>query len=145
MKTVRITACSTKISLENAWNLITDIEKYPQRVKYVKKVKVYGRGVGAFWEDITSILWIPIKIQHTITAYKKNKEYSFTIPLSFGGRMTQKYMLLKENPKKIIVKGLITYDLGSKILNDTIGTILKPRLKKMLISSLQGVGAEIIN
>lgn len=143
MKTIKVTAKSNKISLENAWSLITEIEKYPSRVKFVKKVKVYGRGEGSRWDDVTTILWVPLTMHHTVTSYKKNKEYSFKIPLGLGGKMRQKYILIKETPNTIKVDGSITYDLGSKLLNKTIGIILQRRLKKMLVSSIQNIGGEV--
>lgn len=144
MKTVKVETQTKNLSLEKAWELITDIEKYPQRVRYVKKVKVRGAGVGSQWEDLTTILWIPIKMQHTITSFKKNKEYGFTIPLSFGGIMKQNYIISKEKQNAVTIKGSITYDLGNKFLNNTIGSILNRRLKKMLLTSIRNIDREVL-
>lgn len=142
MRTLTITARSKNIPLEKAWDLVTDIEKYPQRVKYVKKVKSYGTGIGSQWDDVTTILWIPLRMRHTVKSIEKNKEYSFVIPLHFGGYMEQKYTLSWEDDKSI-TRALIKYDLGNKFLNATIGSILKKRLKNMLISSFQKTGGEV--
>lgn len=142
MKKLKIAARSKNISIEKAWEIVTDIKKYPQKVKYVKKVEVYGVGEGSQWDDITQILWIPIKIRHTVTSVIKNREYVFAIRLYFGGVMKQKYTLSKEN-NETIIQGIITFDLGSKLINNTLGVILKHRLKKMLISSFQIFGGEV--
>ncbi len=144
MKTVNVVAQTKNLSLDSAWKLITEIEKYPQRVKYVKKVKVYGAGVGSQWEDLTTILWIPLTMRHTITSFKKNEEYGFTIPLSFGGVMKQNYIISKEKRDAVTIKGSITYDLGNKFLNNTIGSILNRRLKKMLLSSIRNIDGEVL-
>ncbi len=143
MTTITVTALSKNITLEKAWEFLTDIEKYPQRVKYLKKVKIYGTGKGSRWDDITTILWIPLKMRHTVTAYEKYHHYCFELPLFFGGTMKQEYLLSEKNRNDTIIKSTITYDLGNKFLNNTIGTILKYRLKKMLESSIKNTGAEI--
>lgn len=136
MNTIKITLQSKNLTLEKAWKLITEIEKYPQKVKYVKKVEIYGEGVGSKWDDTTTILLIPLKMRHTITSWDKNKEYSFNIPLYFGGYMKQKY-ILSQKDKIVIIEGLITYDLGNNFLNKTIGAILSRRLKTMVLSSFE--------
>jgi ribosome-associated toxin RatA of RatAB toxin-antitoxin module len=141
MKKLKVAGRSKNISIEKAWQIVTDIEKYPQRVKYVKKVEIYGIGEGSQWDDITQILWIPIKIRHTVTSAIKNKEYEFSIRLYFGGTMKQKYTLSKEN-QETIIQGIIIFDLGNKLINNTLGVILKHRLKKMLVSSFQIFGGE---
>lgn len=133
---------SKNISLEKAWDLITDIEKFPQRVKYVKKVKAFGTGVGSEWDDITTILWIPMRMRHTVKSFDKNKEYSFIIRFLSNGYMEQKYAISQKEGKAII-QALVTYDLGNKLLNMTLGSILKKRLENMLVSSFQKLGAEV--
>lgn len=143
MKTINITLHLKNMPLNKAWDMITDIEKYPQRVKYVKKVKVYGAGLGSEWDDVTTILWIPMRMRHTVNSLIKNKEYGFTIPLYFGGTMVQKYTL-SEKDHESVINGSITFDLGNKILNAALGPILENRLKNMLISSFQKTGGEII-
>ncbi len=133
---------SKNISLEKAWDLITDIEKFPQRVKYVKKVRVFGTGVGSEWDDITTILWIPMRMRHTVKSFDKNKEYSFIIRFLSNGHMEQKYAISQKDGKSII-QALVTYDLGNKLLNMTLGSILKKRLENMLVSSFQKTGGEV--
>lgn len=133
---------SKNISLEKAWDLITDIEKFPQRVKYVKKVKVFGTGVGSKWDDITTILWIPMRMRHTVKSFDKNKEYSFIIRFPSNGQMEQKYTISQKDGESII-QALVTYDLGNKLLNMTLGSILKKRLENMLVSSFQKTGGEV--
>jgi ribosome-associated toxin RatA of RatAB toxin-antitoxin module len=143
MTTIEVTTHTKNIPLEKAWDIITDVEKFPQRVKYVKKVKVLGEGTGSEWYDLTTILWIPMWMRHKVTALKKNNEYGFIIPLSLGGYMEQKYSLSPKNEGSII-QALITFNLGNKFLNATVGVILENRLKNMLTFSFQKLGGEII-
>ncbi len=143
MTTTEITIDAKNIPLQRAWDIITDIEKYPQRVKYVKKVKMFGEGVGSEWDDITTILWIPMRMRHKVSSFNKNKEYSFIIHFLANGYMEQKYSLSQKNEGSII-HALIKYDFGNKFLNVTLGSILKNRLKNMLVSSFQKLGGEIV-
>lgn len=143
MQKLIVSGRSTSISLDTAWELITDIKNYPKRIMFVKKVKIYGLGKGSQWDDLTTILWFPLKMRHTITSFKKNAEYSFYIPIQTGGFMKQKYILTQESKKCVKIEITVTFDLGNYILNSIFGTILKQRLKKMLISSIQNVGAEL--
>jgi uncharacterized membrane protein len=140
-----ITVRSTKVPVEKVWEALIDIEKYPERVKFVKKVKIYGQGEGSRWDDTTTILWFPLTLKHTITALKKNKEYSFEIPLSSTGVMRQKYLIRQDNGEGVIVEGTISYDLGNKLLNMTLSPILKKRLRNMLESSVRFIEGEVIN
>lgn len=142
MISIEITGHSDKISLDSAWDQITDIEKYPQRVRYVKKIKIHNTGIGSKWDDITTILWIPLKMRHTVNYLQKNKEYGFKVDIFFNGCMEQKYTLSQKD-KELIIHALITFDLKNKFLNATLGSILKKRLSNMLISTFQKTGAEI--
>ncbi len=144
MKSVSITVRTKKQAIDKVWDLLTDIEKYPKRVKYVKKVTVYGTSEGSVWDDTTTILWVPMKMKHTITTLRKNKEYSFDIPLYFGGVMKQKYVLRQEDRESVIIKASITYTLGNRFFNQTIGKLLNKRLKNMLESTVQFVDGEVL-
>lgn len=142
MKTIKITLHSKNTPLEKTWRILTDIEKYPRRVKYVKKTKIYGTGIGSRWDDITTILWIPMRMRHTVKSFDKNKEYSFIIRFLANGHMEQKYEISQKDGTAII-QALVTYDLGNKLLNMTLGSILEKRLKNMLVSSFQKTGGEV--
>lgn len=143
MTTTRVTVDAKNIPLEKAWEIITDVEKFPQRVKYVQKVKVFGEGVGSEWDDITTILWVPQKMRHTVTSLKKNSEYAFIIHFLAKGSMEQRYTISQKDQGSII-QAFIKFDLGNKFLNKTLGPILKNRLENMLVTSFQKLGGEII-
>jgi hypothetical protein len=145
MKTVSVRVRSTKISIDKLWQIMIDIEKYPQRVKFVRSTTVYGKiEEGAVWDDTTTILWFPLRLKHVITDFKKNSEYSFDLPLHFGGWMRQRYTLKEESSKAVIITGTITYDLGNPVLNVVFSSLLGMRLKNMLESSVQFVDGEVI-
>lgn len=144
MYSLKITAVSEDISTEKAWTLLTEIETYPKKIKFIKKVKVYGTGKGSRWDDLTTILWIPLLMHHTVTSFKQNAEYAFHIPLKTGGFMDHKYIITKNNQKGAKVDMIVTFDLGNKFLNITLGILLKQRLKDMLISSIMREGTGII-
>ena len=129
--------------IDKVWSILTDIKSYPKRVKFVKKVDIYGKSAGSKWDDTTTILWVPMKMKHTVIAFQKNKEYSFEIPLYFGGKMKQEYKLIKEGSQGVVIKGIVSYTLGNRFLNKTIGVLLNRRLRNMLLSSVQFVEGEV--
>lgn len=143
MRSVTLTVRTEKHAIDEVWDLLTDVEKYPQRVRYVKQVKVYGRGEGSRWDDTTTILWVPMKMKHTVISLRKNKEYSFEIPLYPGGGMRQKYTLMQGGRKSVIIKANITYTLGNRFFNGVFGGLLNKRLKNMLESTIQFVDGEV--
>ena len=145
MNTVEVTMQINRLTLDEIWDILTDIEKYPQRVKYVKKVKIRGElKEGTCWEDTTAILWIPQKMTHTITSFKKNKEYSFSVPLYFGGIMTQTYQISTGQQKATLIKGTISYDCKNKFANRLTKIILNPKLKDMLESTFKSFDGNIL-
>ncbi len=144
MKRVEVIARFRKMSIEAVWQILTDVEKYPQWVCFVKRVRVYGTGEGSRWDDVTVIAWIPLTMRHTVISCKNNKEYTLILPLYFGGHMKQEYTLSRDNDGYSLLKALITYDFGNKFLNNMVGVILNPRLRKMLETSFCNIGAEIV-
>lgn len=141
MESVKIKAQTESLTREKVWDLLIDIEKYPERVKFVKKIEIHGVGKGSKWDDTTTILWLPLTMHHTVKNFVKNEEYSFSLPIWGGGSMEQAYTI-KEEGKKVIVEAVVNFTLGHEIFNLTIGKILKARLKEMLISAVLSVGGE---
>lgn len=143
MTTIKITIFYKNTPPKKTWDMITNIEKYPQYVKFVKKVKLYGTGIGSQWDDITTILWLPLKMHHTVNSFLENKEYGFIVHLPIGGYMEQKYTFSQKD-QGTSIQALVTYDFENKFFNATIGSILKGRLENMLISTFRKTGAEIL-
>ena len=144
MITVKVTTFNKNMTLEEAWKMLSDIQKYNQRVKFVRKVTLYTNTKGTYWDDITTILWIPLKIKHKITSMKKNQKICYDTKLPLNGFMKQNFALSK-NDKNVFIEGTINFDLGNKILNNTLGIILKKRLTEMLGHGFLNLGGEIYN
>lgn len=133
------------IPLNSLWDLLTNIKIYPKNVKYVKSVKISGPlKVGKEWEDITTILWIPMRVKHITTEVVENKKLSLEVPLPFGGKMLQSVNLEGGN-QNCRIWGGINFDLGNPVFNLIIGPILKKRLQTMLLSALEKVRNEQVD
>ncbi|OGY23898.1 MAG: hypothetical protein A2172_05185 [Candidatus Woykebacteria bacterium RBG_13_40_15] len=130
---------------DRLWHLFIDISNYPKYVKYVRSVEISGAlSAGKEWHDLTTILWIPMRIKHKTIRMIKNKSISFEAPLPFGGKMLQSFDVC-ETGIGSRVWGEIHFDLGNPIANLLVGPILKARLKDMLISTLEKVRKEKTN
>jgi len=133
------------IPLNSLWDLLTNIKIYPKNVKYVKSVKISGPlKVGKEWEDITTILWIPMRVKHVTAEVVRNKKLSLEVLLPFGGKMLQSVNLEGDN-QNCRIWGGINFDLGNPVFNLIIGPILKKRLQTMLLSTVEKVRMEQTN
>lgn len=144
MKKVALEA-KLNIRTEDLWRVLIDIKNYPRYVKFLKHTAVNGKiKVGTRWDDVTTILWIPIPVRHKIIKLDPHKEFSFFLSLPIHGTMTQTYRLKKDG-KNTLVNAEISFDLGSFLENFLLGTLLEKRLKVMLLDTLENIKKSIIN
>lgn len=119
------------LSKEAMFDKIFHIERYPQWVKYCKKIYVNEIKEGATFEDITTILWIPMKINHTILSIKKNKEIIFFMNLPGGGKMWHIFTF-DQKGEYTYMRSEVTFDLGNQLYNNTVGYILEKRWENLM-------------
>ncbi len=138
MRTITVTT-SSPMPFEILWSIITDIPQYPQYVKFVRKALLYGPvAVGVRWDDETTILWLPIRMKHTITRLEQYQVFAFDLNLPLGGKMSHVYTLCNKSSETMIV-ATISFFLGIKILDKIIGPVLEHRLRAMLTASFEEV------
>lgn len=119
---------------KNPWSIIEDVNSYPGLVGFVKKAKLLGSfEKGSSWYDITSILWVPLKIVHRITALEKGKRVDYYISLPFGGWMLEK-ILLKGKTLEVEVSLSL-----SKPIDSILGPVLERRLRQMVKKTFENV------
>lgn len=127
------------IPIQTFWQQVVDINNYPKYFKYMQSAKLLGSAeVGAQWEDLTTILWLPMKIKHKITKLDENKEIAFEVALPTGGEMYQKMVLEGDNGVTKVF-GEIKFELGNKWIDFFLGPILEMRLKKMVSSAYESI------
>jgi len=137
MRKIAIQAKSKKHSQKALWKRVANLEKYPKQVKYCKAIFITEIKEGAVFHDITTLLWIPLKIKHIILKLDPYKEIKFLLPLPGGGKMWHTFMF-KQEAKHARVNIEMAFDLGNRIFNATVGHIIEKRLVALLKHGLSG-------
>jgi hypothetical protein len=134
MRTFKLQTALPKTK-KNPWEIIENINSYPNLVKFMEKAWLRGPfQVGSHWYDITSILWIPIIIDHKIVSIEKGKEVRFEIDLPFKGKMLQRLSLVEGKSLELE----ISFSLP-KWLDQAIGPLLERRVKEMIVGTIENV------
>jgi len=129
----------SKIHTQKAlWQAMADVQKYPNWVKYCKSVSVTEVKEGATFHDVTTLLWIPMKIEHVITKIKPHEEIHFFLPLPGGAKMWHRFSFKQEGEYGVMIAD-ITFDLGNRFYNATVGYILEKRWESLLRQGLPGL------
>jgi ribosome-associated toxin RatA of RatAB toxin-antitoxin module len=138
MRTITLSA-TTQIPIETLWQLMTDIAVYPSYVTFVQETVVHGPvQVGTRWGDTTTILWIPLRMKHTITRLEGHEAFAFELPLWLGGTMTQEYRFQRTGDGTLVLVQ-IRFDLGNTLVDAIIGPLLERRLRDMVTSTFEAV------
>lgn len=140
MRKLHLTGSTDKLTQQQMWERIINVLDYPKFVKYCKSVKVGKMEKGGGYEDVTTLLWIPVKAGHTITEITPPERIHYDLKLPFGATMQMKFML-KPNTKGTELTAIIDFDLGNRLYNYTLGHFLEERQHVML----RGVFPEITN
>lgn len=116
------------------WDRIVTVKDYPKWVKFCKSVTVAKVEKGGGYRDVTTLLWIPIVINHVITKLTPKKDIWYFLTLPGGGKMWCKFSFsLEDSISQVYAE--IEFDLGSRIANFAFGHILEKRWEDMIRSS----------
>ena len=122
---------NTELSREALWRILADISQYPYHVTFVKDTILYGiTRVGTNWDDITTILWVPLRMRHIITTMDQHRAFAFDLILPLGGTMRQEYVLHDVANETVLIVS-VHFDLGNKLANVVVGPLLERRLRRM--------------
>lgn len=132
MRRVEVSA-TTIISKQKLWSYITDLNRYPRHVKFVKKVN-YDRplSLGSTFSDITTIALVPIKITHTVDIFQKEKILGFYVNMPLTGFMKQRVKIM-ETKEGNQLKLSIEFDFQNKLFDIIFGRFLEKRVREMLL------------
>lgn len=138
-----VTENITSIKAERVWKLLTDINNYPNFIKFVRKIKDRPSDFkeGVYWTDITNIVWIPLLIKHKIIKIEKNKKFTYELFLPFGGTMIEECELTTDS-KGTHVRSEIKFTFRNYLLDLIFGAILKKRLKEMLEGTFRNIASK---
>lgn len=125
------------------WSMLINIHDYPKYVKFVHKVESPpDLRIGDDWFDLSTIVFLPLNIKHTVTEMEPKRKLAFLVPLIFGGKMKQSFLLTQVN-RGTDVRVEIAFDLGNPVFNQIIGPLLERRLMVMMNDTLKNLGRKI--
>jgi ribosome-associated toxin RatA of RatAB toxin-antitoxin module len=140
MRTLRLAGTTRILSAEQIWDRISQVENYPQYVKFCRSVTAEMGESGPRYTDVTTLLWVPLSIEHEVVLSKPGEELHYYLPLPLGGKMWHVYRI-KQQGDEAELQADIRFDLGNPIFNHTVGRVLKRRLEQMYM----GVFPEMTN
>jgi hypothetical protein len=123
-----------------------DIETYPQRIKFCKKVYDIDFKLGGSYTDVSTLLWIPATVRHNIVSVSYPTEVKYLLEMPLGATSKHSYQLTREKGM-ITLLVEVTFDLGHprlRLLANMVGFILARRLVIMLKSGLPEVEPEVL-
>lgn len=123
----------SKVSL---WEIFTQVENYPKYIKYCQKAELIGDfKVGSIWSDWSTVVWLPLKINHEIIKIEPEKELFFQIKLPLGGKIEQRFLFYDQDRKtKLDIE--ITIDIPNKVLDFLFGRALEYRNRQMIEATI---------
>lgn len=130
-------AANLDITSSRLWEIITEINRYPNYIKFVYWARINGRfEAGSTWTDLSTILFIPILVRHEIMKIRTGRKVLYLIKLPFGGKIMQIFEI-KQKQKTTDMSIEIVIDLKNPILDSVLGKFLERRTKFMLNSTLE--------
>lgn len=129
-------------SSERLWQIATKVSNYPRYFKYVhyaKEPKNFEK--GAIWWDISTIMYVPMKVSHRVIQVVPGREVRHEISLPLGGQIVQN---LKIEPTgsgtKAEIKVLISQN---KLMDLLLGKIIEARTNTLILGAFERAEREI--
>ena len=130
-------------SKEQSWELLSNIEAYPQFVPFIRNVTLSGPlEEGMIWFDTTTLLWISQRVSHKMEIVKEYEQLVFSVPI-IGGVVTEAYQISSEGDKTIITMN-ISVHMKHWVLEETFGRILLSRFHNMLTKTLENLDKQLL-
>lgn len=117
------------ISKSGVWKELTDINKYPEYLKFVKKVKVLRPlGKEGVWQDLHTVLFIPLLTKHFVIEFEPEKKIVYMLKLPFLGKVIEEIEVVGIN-KGTKATFTIEIYIPNKFFDSTLGNLLEKRLR----------------
>lgn len=124
-----------ELTVEQAWERIVEADAYPRRLKYIKAVHDFNISTGGHYTDVTTVLWVPLKIAHTVIEVVEGKEMRTVMSLPLGGTMWHTFQVSQDQKSQAtVISARAEFTLGDPLRNYTVGSILARRLSKLFLS-----------
>ncbi len=138
MRKIVVRSTSKTLTHKDLWNRITTLEEYPDWCKYCIKMMPTKLEVGAIYHDITTLLWIPLKIKHQIIKIEPHKEFHLFLPLPGRGKMWVENKFAQEGNIGVL-ETEVRFDLGNRFFNATVGHVLEKRWMNLIRQGFPGL------
>ncbi len=140
MRKIKMQARSSTLSQKDVWKIMTTIEDYPQWCKFCKKMLIDDTNLkeGTIFHDITTLLWIPLKIKHIVTKIEPYEKLHYLLELPRGGKMWHKFGF-RQQDKITYMTIEITFDLGNSLKDATVGYVLEKRWLQLIDQGFSGL------
>jgi ribosome-associated toxin RatA of RatAB toxin-antitoxin module len=128
------------IPQEKAWSLITKVKDYPKIMPFTYSVTATHDPLkkGSSWSDITTILWIPLRMTHHIYRYDAHHSLGQRIDLPFRAELDEQFRL-KTHGESTEVFVTVTFHPGEIPLSPMILSIWEKRMKYLVQTAVQNL------
>ncbi len=126
------------VAIDEVWAMFKKVEEYPQIIEYCHKAKLVGGfKEGSNWYDWSTVLIVPLKVNHQIEKILPNAEIIYSIPLPFGVFLKQESKLEGKSSRETNVKMVVTIAFESKLLDSILGNFVEYRNKRMISKTIE--------
>lgn len=138
MRKIRVSATTT-LPPSQVWEMVSDIKNWPDYVEFVKWIKLAGPvHEGTYFDDLTVILWIPVKIRHKIIKIEKERELLLEAYMPYRKGLMYQSVLIKKQGKLTEVVIEIKFEINF-LFDLLIGWLVQFRLNQMVVRTLKNI------
>jgi uncharacterized protein YndB with AHSA1/START domain len=130
-----------RTAIDVVWDKVTDLDEYPRYFKYIARVEKTEMKVGETWRDWTNIVFLPMKIEHTVTRLIPHAQLDFTFSTPFGGAVAETISFTDLAPGTQLH---VEIDIDLRIWDFLFGRLLARRLAEMINGALDKLERETV-
>ena len=121
------------------WSFIASVRDYPKIIPFCQRVEIEdGLQVGGQWIDWSTILLVPLKINHDIVEVQEPNRLRYKIKTFFGSELEQN-LVVEGNEEESQAQVEFTIDLRPKLLDFFLGKLVEKRNREMMDGTIKNV------
>jgi uncharacterized protein YndB with AHSA1/START domain len=128
-------------TVDVVWAKVTDLDEYPRYFKYITRAEKTEMKVGGTWHDWTNIVFLPMKIEHSVTRLDPRQQLDFAFSTPFGGRVSEAISFTDLAPGTRLY---VQIDIDLRITDFLFGRLLARRLSEMIHGALDKLEREVL-
>jgi ribosome-associated toxin RatA of RatAB toxin-antitoxin module len=124
----------TSAKTDQIWSLLTDVNNYHRYIKNcIKSTLVGDFKEGSSWYDWSTVVYLPLKVNHKIIKIVPKKEIIYQIPLPLGS-IWQKLTISEGEKTKVQLE--VNIDFPNRLIDQTLGALVAYRNQDMLSATI---------